>query len=106
MITNTVIEEVKERLIELYNPLEIYLFGSYICGCADEESDLDALIVVDKYQKDHYHDLVEGHKALCGITISKDLFLFNKEEFEKDSQNRTTFCYKIKQKGKKIYAKP
>ena len=32
MIDEKMIEEVKKRLIDTYNPLEIYLFGSYVIG--------------------------------------------------------------------------
>ncbi len=104
MISQETIEEVKQKLINLYNPVEIYLFGSYDWGCPDEESDLDLLIVVDTF-KDRYKAMGEGHKALIGMKLSKDILLYNKEEFAKYSKDKTTFCYKIKKKGKKIYAR-
>ncbi len=105
MINQAVIEEVKNRLIKTYNPIAIYLFGSYAWGKPDEESDLDLLIVVEDFKKDWYHDLVEGHKSLSGMSIPKDLMLYNEEQFNEASQDKTTFCYKIVKKGKKIYAK-
>jgi predicted nucleotidyltransferase len=43
MISPDVIEEVKNRLIKAYNPLEIYIFGSYAWGHPDDESDLGSL---------------------------------------------------------------
>jgi DNA polymerase sigma len=49
MINKRILEEVKEKLIKTYNPLEIYLFGSYAWGCPDEDSDLDLLIIIDHY---------------------------------------------------------
>jgi hypothetical protein len=39
VISQTVIEEVKRRLIEVYDPAKIYLFGSYAWGVPHEESD-------------------------------------------------------------------
>ena len=48
MITNEVIEEVKNRLVKTYDPLAIYLFGSYAWGTPTEESDLDLVIIVDQ----------------------------------------------------------
>lgn len=105
MIDAKTIEEVKNRLVTLYNPDEIYLFGSYAWGKPDEDSDLDLLVVVEQYKEDRYHDLVEGHRALSGLHISKDLLLYDKAFFDSAVKDKTTFCYKIKQKGKKIYAK-
>ncbi len=105
MIDKKTIEEVKERLIKTYNPLAIYVFGSYAWGCPDEESDLDLLIVVENIAMSRHHALVEGHRALIGMGLSKDLILLTKEEFEKDSEDITTLHYKIKRRGKQIYAK-
>lgn len=105
MISKDMIEVVKNRLIATYNPRAIYLFGSYAWGMPDEESDLDILIVVDKFTDTRYKMLVDGHMALFRLNISKDLLLYNEEEFEKFSQDTLSFCYKIKQKGIKIYAK-
>ena len=51
MISQEVIEEVKNRLIKTYNPIAIYLFGSYAWGTPNEDSDLDLLIVVDKSEE-------------------------------------------------------
>ncbi len=105
MINKNIIEEVKNKLIKTYNPLEIYLFGSYAWGNPDEDSDLDLLIVLDHYTKDKYHELVDGHKALINTRVSKDLWVITKEEFDRDSQDKTSLYHKIKYKGKRIYAK-
>lgn len=104
MITNQTIEEVKKRLISAFDPIEIYIFGSYAWGHPDEESDLDLLIVVDAYD-DKYKAMVEGYRVLTGLSISKDILVLNRQEFETESQDITKFCYKIKKKGRKIYAR-
>ncbi len=44
MIEKKVIDEVKNRLVNTYNPIAIYLFGSYAWGIPTEDSDLDLLI--------------------------------------------------------------
>lgn len=105
MITQETIEEVKNKLIKTYDPLAIYLFGSYAWGKPEEDSDLDLLVVVDDFKKDKYSDMVEGYKALAGMGIPKDIILYTKPQFDEASRDITTFCYKIVKKGKKIYAK-
>lgn len=104
MIEDKVIEEVKKRLVKTYNPLEIYIFGSYAWGCPDEESDLDLLIVIEKYNKDRHSTLVDGHRALFNVGIPKDILVYSKDEFDQFSNDVTRLCYKIKHKGRKIYA--
>lgn len=104
MVSTEMIEEVKKRLIKTYTPLAIYIFGSYVWGKPDEHSDLDLLVVIDKYNVDSYHTLVEGHKALADLPLAKDLLVFSKEEFDIYSKDSTRLCYQVKRKGKKIYA--
>lgn len=105
MIPQTTIEEVKRRLVEAYNPLAIYLFGSYAWGHPDEESDLDLLIVIDNHPSSRYQSLVTGHQALVGLRLSKDILVYSKEEFDSCANDITSLCHKIVNKGKKIYAK-
>lgn len=100
-----VINEARDKLVQLYNPIAIYIFGSYAWGHPDEDSDLDLLVVVDDVGKDRHKALVKGHLALAQLGIPKDLLLLSKNEFEIDSQDVTTIHYKIKRKGKQIYAK-
>ncbi len=105
MVTPEILEQVKQKLIETYNPIEIYLFGSQAWGTPDEESDLDILVIVDKAPKDRYRALVDGHKAMMHIRIGKDLLLCTAEEFKESSEQIPSLYYKIKRKGKKIYAR-
>ncbi len=105
MLTQKIIDEIKNRLIEAYNPLEIYLFGSYAWGTPDEQSDLDLLIVVESADKNPYTRPLIGYDALMDIDIPNDIFVYTKEEFEKRSNDLVTLDYKIKREGKLLYAR-
>jgi predicted nucleotidyltransferase len=105
MISAEQIEQVKERLIKTYDPLAIYIFGSYAWGNPTEDSDLDLLIVVDQYKRDRYIDMAEGHRSLIGLNVFKDILLYNKEQFEQSAHDKLSLCHKIFMEGKKIYAK-
>src|ERR1700733_7883393 len=101
----TVIEEVKKRLIKLYNPVEIYIFGSYAWGNPDNESDLDLVVVVDELDKNRYKAMEEGHRVLVDLMVPKDILLYTKTEFDEDTKNIVTLLYKVKRDGKLIYAR-
>ena len=105
MIKKETIEEVKKRLVEVYDPIAIYVFGSYAWGCPTEESDLDLLVVVDESDEKTYKRPIAGHRALLGLNISKDLIVKTREEFEEASGKITTLIYKIKNDGELIYAR-
>jgi uncharacterized protein len=99
-ISNEVIEEVKKRLVEVYAPLKIYLFGSYAWGCPTEESDLDFLIVVDDSQEQRHKRGKPGYEALWGLDISKSLMVYTKEELEARLADQNSLIYKIVNQGK------
>lgn len=105
MINKKIIDEVKNRLIKTYDPIAIYLFGSYAWGKPTEDSDLDLLIVVDKSDEKSYKRTIPGYDALFGMGISKDIIVYTKEEFEERANNITTLGYKIKKDGELIYAR-
>src|SRR3990172_1249231 len=99
MINKETIEEVKNRLIKTYDPIAIYLFGSYAWGSPTEDSDLDLLIVVDTSNERSFDRTRPGQRALFGLGVSKDMIVYTKEEFEKYAENITTLCHKIKNDG-------
>lgn len=107
MIDATKMEEIKRRLVQVYNPLEIYIFGSYSWGHPDEESDLDLLVVVDSIgnEIERHRALVNGHRVLADLRFSKDILLFTKQEFDTKAAQITTLINKIKKQGKQIYAR-
>ena len=105
MINKELIEEVKSRLVKTYDPIAIYVFGSYAWGMPTDDSDLDLLIIVDKSDEKSYKRPVVGYRALRGLDISKDLIIKTKVEFESSSNDVTTLGYKIKRDGELIYAR-
>ncbi len=105
MINKKIIDEVKNRLVKTYDPIAIYIFGSYAWGTPTKDSDLDLVIVVDKSDEKSYKRPISGYKALRGLNISKDIIVYTKEEFDRRSKEITTLVYKIKEEGKVLYAR-
>jgi predicted nucleotidyltransferase len=105
MISKELIEEVKNRLVKTYNPVEIYLFGSYAWGSPDEESDLDLLVVVDKSDENPHKRGEIGADVLWDLKIPKDLLIYTKDEFMNRIVDPTTLCYKVQKEGRVLYAR-
>jgi len=106
MVTKEILEDIKNRLVKAYNPVAIYLFGSYAWGTPNEESDLDLLVVVETSNEKSYERPITGYRALRGLElIAKDLIVQTKEEFERRSREITTLEYKIKKDGELLYAR-
>lgn len=106
MVSKETLEDIKNRLVKAYNPLAIYLFGSYAWGSPTEDSDLDLLVIVEKSNEKTYERPIIGYRALRGHElISKDLIIQTKDEFERRSNEITTLEYKIKKDGELLYAR-
>ena len=103
MISKDTIEEVKERLVKVYDPLAIYLFGSYAWGSPSRDSDLDLMVVVEKSEEKKYKRPVKGHHALFGLMIPKDIVVYTKREFDQRADDATTLCFKVKKEGRVLY---
>lgn len=103
MIPEKIIEDAKNKLITTYNPLKIYLFGSYAWGSPTKESDLDLLIVVENSKEKSYRRSIPGRLELVDLMIPKDILVYTKDEFEKKSKDITSLCHKILHEGKEIY---
>jgi predicted nucleotidyltransferase len=105
VISKETIDEVKNRLVKTYNPVAIYLFGSYAWGTPTEDSDLDLLIVVDTSDERAIKRSLHGYKALWGLEIAKDILVYTSDEFKTSSQKEASLPHKIKHYGKVIYAR-
>ncbi len=99
-----ILEYVKEKLVAVYQPQVIYLFGSYAWGTPTKDSDLDLLVVTNKLIEKKVHERIAlGRRALVDLPIPKDLIVYTEAEFSSLVTEKSSLCFKIKNKGIKIY---
>ena len=92
MINKDVIEEVKDRLVKTYNPIAIYIFGSYAWGYPSEDSDLDLLIIKDTPEPRHKR-MRELWKYLYGSMVQIDMIVYTNAEIAQEKSNKYSFIY-------------
>ena len=102
-ISNSKIQEAVRRLAETYNPLTIYLFGSYAWGTPNEDSDLDFLVVLDDDVKLNLALQIKGKYALKNIDVSTDIVLNHQLFFKERAEHPSTLQHKIIKEGKLVY---
>jgi hypothetical protein len=98
------IDEITRRLVKTYNPREIYILEPE----REDTIDIGILVIVDDDKaglQQRYALMAEGHKALIGIKIAKNILVYTKEEFDDYSQDPSTLSYSIKKYGKRIYVR-
>ncbi len=102
MVTEQEIKQVVDRIIEFYQPEKIILFGSYALGNANENSDLDLLLIKDTDEP--VLNRAEGlHKALRDLFLPMDILVFTPSEISRDKDRKFTFIHDVLKTGKVLY---
>lgn len=105
MIAKEKIQEVTNRLVEVYQPIAIYLFGSYAWGEPDEDSDIDLMVVVDNNVELSWSSFKKGKWAIRDMRITNDILVENKSVFNKRAMHPSNLEYLIAHKGIILYGK-
>lgn len=96
-----ILDQIRDKLVELYHPETIYLFGSLVWGTPTPDSDIDIYVVVAKRKESAHQTLAQG--TLWDIRAPIDLLVHTRKEFDEQRQYRSSLAYKIYAQGKKLY---
>jgi predicted nucleotidyltransferase len=102
MISDEVIQKIKDRLVNGFHPQRIILFGSQARGTADDRSDVDILVICPLEGK-RRHLMVEMDRALRGLKLARDIVILTPEEFEQDRYIPGTIARPAWREGKVLY---
>jgi len=105
MISQETIQAAVQRLVKAYEPLAIYLLGSYAWGSPNEDDDLNFLLVVESSDVKVYKRGNKAFDALLGLKIPTNVVVFTKQEFDEYSKDATSLTYEAKSRGKILYAR-
>jgi predicted nucleotidyltransferase len=96
---------IVERLVDVYQPLRIYLFGSYAWGTPTVDSDYDICVIVESSNEKKWDRSRVGRKALLDIQRRHgiDLIVYTAAEFERAASHPSTLASPIKLKGVLLY---
>ena len=96
------ITEIVDRIVKLFNPQKIILFGSYARGTQTIHSDVDLLIIMP-IPGSKRRQRVEIRVALNGIGIAKDIIVVTPEEAELYKDQIGTIIQPALKEGKVLY---
>jgi uncharacterized protein len=100
---NPVLTEVVRRLVEVYQPLRVCLFGSAARGDAGPDSDYDLMILVPDEAPPELQDCDLAYRALRGLGIAKDILVWTQYNFDKQLHLKASFPSTIVREGKLLY---
>jgi len=94
------------------NPYRIILFGSYAAGTADENSDIDMLVILDnndvaKTYEERLKKKLYINRLVRDINykIALDILVYSKEEYKMVKNYGNYFIDEIENTGRIIYEK-
>jgi predicted nucleotidyltransferase len=102
MISAETIEKAVRTLAEAVNPTKIILFGSYARGDADDDSDID-LLVVEPNVTSKRDEMVRLRGLLRPFRIPVDVIVVSEEEFNDWAHIAGTVLYWASREGKILH---
>ena len=99
-----VLAEMVRRLVVVYRPDRIYLFGSVARGDAGPDSDFDILVVVSDDVPAERRDWGLGYRALRGLGVAKDLLVWRRGDFDARLHLISSLPSTVLSEGKLLYA--
>ena len=96
MVFKTEIENIKNQIVEKYNPTDIYLFGSQAKGLIKKESDIDLCVIINSINK---RQLLQEMLYELDYYVDLDIVIFTEEEWTKNREDLSTFASIINKTG-------
>ena len=102
LIDNKTISNIVFRIATNTHPDKIFLFGSYATGQANEDSDIDLLVVKDTLEPRHKRS-IEIQRLLKGSKLPVDILVYTNDEFERERTINYSFVNSAIQGAKLLY---
>jgi predicted nucleotidyltransferase len=99
-LTDTEIRDGVWKAFAQFNPHRIILFGSHACGTADDESDIDLIVVYDT--KKRFLDRLRELYMAWDLPKGVDIIAYTPKEFAEMKKTRT-FVQDAVATGKVLY---
>jgi len=99
-----VIRSIAKRIAEKYDVERIILFGSYALGKADENSDVDLLVVMNT-KKRPIQQRYEIYKSLTPVHFALDIIVRTEDDIKRRIPRGDWFLKEVFQTGKVLYAR-
>ena len=102
MISEQTIQHAAYLLGEAARPSRVILFGSYARGDAQEDSDLDFLVVEPTLQ-DKFREMVRLRQVLRPLLVPADVLVCSQDELVRQQDSCSSAVYWALREGRVVY---
>lgn len=100
---DTVLKDIVGRLVEAYEPISLYLFGSLARGDDGPDSDYDILIVVpDNAPPERLRSRL-AYRALRGTAVATDVVVLTRTSFDRSLEFEASLPSTVLREGHLIH---
>ena len=104
MVNLKKINSLKDKLLALYNAEKVYVFGSYAWGNPTEDSDLDILVISNKFKKLSFGKrIAQATDILFDLDFPVDLVVETPEEFSQSEKVEGSLESRVGSRGVLLY---
>ena len=104
MISKEKITDIARKIAECFNPEKIILFGSYVWGKPDKDSDLDLFVIMESTERP-IKRAASLRRVLKDRYVPMDILVRTPEELKHRIDIGDPFIKKILRDGQVIYAR-
>ena len=107
MVTEKQIQKLANVVSKETNAVKLFLFGSHVTGKANENSDVDLLVVIkddiDKKERRSLMALLSMKTIEEDLVFPKDFKIYSLNEFNSLKEDKLSFLHQILKQSKPLY---
>ncbi len=97
------LDEIVRRLVDEFDPEQIYLFGSHAWGTPHEDSDVDLCVVVRESDETESQRMFRAQRSLGKLLAPIDVLVKTRSQIEHLGGTRSTMEYEATAEGRLVY---
>ncbi len=101
-MADVILNQIRSRLVELFKPEKLYLWGSRAKGVQSEDSDYDIVLIVKQSDLSMRERNIKAYEVLWGIDASVDVFVYTQSEFDQQKNIFDSVPEKIVTEGREL----